>query len=215
LIAFGASWPPRIKILLPSGGDRRRPLTLAVANVQVNEAELAVLMRAAQEGDSAAYGQLLCAVMPLVRRLAVRRWTGSDDAEDVVQDVLLSLHQVRHTYDPRRPFLPWLMAIARNRLADVQRRQVRRARGEVAVEVLPETISEEETKELIDRMADAEALTQALAQLPAGQRKAVELLRIKEMSLKEAAAASGMSIAALKVSMHRAMKSLRVILTRR
>lgn len=172
-------------------------------------------MRAAQEGDSAAYGQLLCAVTPLVRRLAARRWTGSDDAEDVVQDVLLSLHQVRHTYDPGRPFLPWLMAIARNRLVDVQRRQVRRARGEVAVEALPETISEEETKELVDRMADAEALAQALAQLPAGQRKAVELLRIKEMSLKEAAEASGMSIAALKVSMHRAMKSLRTILTRR
>lgn len=186
-----------------------------MADVQVNEAELAVLMRAAQEGDSAAYGQLLCAVTPLVRRLAARRWTGSDDAEDVVQDVLLSLHQVRHTYDPGRPFLPWLMAIARNRLVDVQRRQVRRARGEVAVEALPETISEEETKELVDRMADAEALAQALAQLPAGQRKAVELLRIKEMSLKEAAEASGMSIAALKVSMHRAMKSLRTILTRR
>jgi RNA polymerase sigma-70 factor (ECF subfamily) len=186
-----------------------------VADVQVNEAVLAVLMRAAQEGDSAAYGQLLCAVTPFVRRLASRRWTGSDDAEDVVQDILLSLHQVHHTYDPARPFLPWLMAIARNRLVDVQRRQMRRARGEVAVETLPETISEEETKELIDQMADAEALTQALAQLPAGQRKAVELLRIKEMSLKEAAEASGMSVAALKVSMHRAMKSLRAILTRR
>lgn len=186
-----------------------------MAHVQVTEAALAVLMRAAQEGDSAAYGQLLRAVTPLVRRLAARRWTGSDDAEDVVQDVLLSLHQVRHTYDPGRPFLPWLMAIARNRLVDIQRRQVRRARGEVAVEVLPETFSGEETKELVDRMADTEALTQALAQLPAGQRKAVELLRIKEMSLKEASDVSGMSVAALKVSMHRAMKTLRRVLARR
>lgn len=186
-----------------------------MAHVQVTEAALAVLMRAAQEGDSAAYGQLLRAVTPLVRRLAARRWTGSDDAEDVVQDVLLSLHQVRHTYDPGRPFLPWLMAIARNRLVDIQRRQVRRARGEVAVEVLPETFSGEETKELVDRMADTEALTQALAQLPAGQRKAVELLRIKEMSLKEASDVSGMSVAALKVSMHRAMKTLRSVLARR
>ncbi|MBN9086721.1 MAG: sigma-70 family RNA polymerase sigma factor [Reyranella sp.] len=186
-----------------------------MADVQVNEAELAALMRAAQEGDSAAYGQLLRAVTPLVRRVVARRWTGSDDAEDVVQDVLLSLHQVRHTYDPLRPFLPWLMAITRNRLADVQRRQVRRARGEVAVEVLPETFSGEETKELVDRMADAEALTEALARLPAGQRKAVELLRIKEMSLKEASDVSGMSVAALKVSMHRAMRTLRAVLTRR
>ncbi len=186
-----------------------------MADVQVNEAELAVLMRAAQEGDSAAYGQLLRAVTPLVRRLVARRWTGSDEAEDVVQDVLMSLHQVRQTFDPDRPFLPWLMAIAHNRLVDVQRRQVRRARGEVAVEVLPETFSEEEAKDLIDRMADAEALDRALAQLPAGQRKAVELLRLKEMSLKEASEVSGMSVAALKVSMHRAMRALRAILARR
>jgi RNA polymerase sigma factor (sigma-70 family) len=178
-----------------------------------HDAELATLMRAAQEGDSAAYGRLLSAVAPIIRRVVAGRWTGSEDADDVVQDVLLSLHQVRHTYDPDRPFLPWLKAIARNRLADVQRRQGRRARSELAVEVLPETFSEDETKEPIDRLADAEALSRTMADLPPRQRQAVELLRLKELSLKEASAASGMSIAALKVSMHRAMKTLRVKLT--
>lgn len=171
-------------------------------------------MRDAQEGDSAAYGRLLRFVTPIVRRMAARRWTGSDDPEDVVQDVLLSLHQVRHTYDPHRPFMPWLMAIARNRLADVQRRQMRRSRGEVAVEVLPETISGEATKDTVDRMADSETLGNALAQLPAGQRQAIELLRIKELSLKETSRVSGMSVGALKVSMHRAMKTLRALLAR-
>ena len=178
-----------------------------------HDAELATLMRAAQEGDSAAYGRLLSAVAPIIRRVVAGRWTGSEDADDVVQDVLLSLHQVRHTYDPDRPFLPWLKAIARNRLADVQRRQGRRARSELAVDVLPETFSEDETKEPIDRLADAEALSRTMADLPPRQRQAVELVRLKELSLKEASAASGMSIAALKVSMHRAMKTLRVKLT--
>jgi len=41
------------------------------------------------------------------------------------------------------------------------------------------------------------------------QRDAVEMLRLREMSLKEAAAASGTSISALKVSVHRAVASLR------
>lgn len=196
----------------------RGPLTVItlgrVAHEQIDEAELAALMRAAQEGDSAAYARLLTAVMPLVRRAAAGRWTGLEEADDVVQDVLLSLHQVRHTYDPGRPFMPWLMAIARNRLADVQRRQARRAKGEVAVETLPETFSEGETKEPLDRMADAEALGRALADLPPRQREAVQMLRLKEMSLKEASAASGTSISALKVSMHRAMKALRMVLTK-
>jgi RNA polymerase sigma-70 factor (ECF subfamily) len=185
-----------------------------VPDARTDESELAALMRLAQEGDAAAYARLLTAASPLVRRMVSRRWTGSDDAEDVVQDVLLSLHQVRHTYDPDRPFLPWLMAIARNRLADVQRRQVRRA-GEVAVDILPETISTDETKEPVDRMADAEMLSRALGALPPGQRKAVELLKLKEMSLKEASAASGMSVPALKVSMHRALKALRLGLKKR
>ncbi|MGE0853232.1 MAG: sigma-70 family RNA polymerase sigma factor [Hyphomicrobiaceae bacterium] len=180
----------------------------------MNDAELAMLMRATQGGDRAAYARLLAAVTPIIRRMAARRWTGSEEADDLVQDVLLSLHQVRHTWDPGRPFLPWLIAIAYNRLADIQRRQMRRTKGEVAVDVLPETFSNNEAKELIERMADAEELNRALATLPPRQRQVVEMLRLKEMSLKEASAASGMSIAALKVSMHRAMKALRAVLTK-
>lgn len=72
------------------------------------EAELAALMRAVQEGDGAAYGRLLKAVAPRIRRVAAGKWTGTEDPDDLVQDVLLSLHQVRHTYDQGRPFLPWL-----------------------------------------------------------------------------------------------------------
>jgi RNA polymerase sigma-70 factor (ECF subfamily) len=56
-------------------------------------------------------------------------------------------------------------------------------------------------------------LDRALETLPAGQRTAVELLKLREMSLKEASEASGMSVAALKVAMHRALKSLRAEMT--
>lgn len=162
----------------------------------------------------AAYARLLKAVAPMIRRVAAGKWTGTEDPDDLVQDVLLSLHQVRHTYDQARPFRPWLMAIAYNRLADIQRRQVRRTKGEIAVEVLPETFSDDEAKEPLERMADADELGRALATLPPRQRQVVEMLRLKEMSLKEASAASGMSVAALKVSMHRAMKALRAVLTK-
>jgi RNA polymerase sigma-70 factor (ECF subfamily) len=181
---------------------------------KLNEAELRGLMQAARQGDAVAYARLLAAITPLIRRLTTRRWTGAEGADDVVQEVLLSLHQVRHTYDPNRPFTPWLMAIAQHRLADVQRRQARVAKGEVAVDVLPDTFSEDDTKEPLDRLADAEALSQVLAELPPRQRQAVELLRLKELSLREASAASGLSIPALKVALSRAMKSLRTALTK-
>lgn len=170
-------------------------------------------MRAALAGDAAAYGHLLKEVTPIVRRVVLSHWQGRAEAEDIVQDVLLSLHTVRHTYDPERPLIPWLMAIARNRLADHQRRQVRRSRNEIAVEVLPETFGGDSTN-IDNAPGDPEELRRAIAGLPPGQRQAVELLKLREMSLKEAADASGMSVPALKVAMHRAMKVLRSKLSR-
>jgi len=108
--------------------------------------QCAALMRSAQDGDRAAYAGLLRDIVPLLRG-AVRRRRRSlqpQDVEDLVQDILLSLHAVRATYDPERPFLPWLMAIARNRIADGARRYTRQTANEVAVEHLPETFSEDE-----------------------------------------------------------------------
>lgn len=168
------------------------------------------LMGAAQKGDSGAYSELLREITPLLRRsiAAQRRFLPPHEIEDLVQDTLLSLHAVRATYDPARPFTPWLMTIARYRVSDGGRRYARRAAHEVAVEFLPETFSPDQTNRLGEGYGDAEALAKAVRTLPAGQRAAIEMLKIQEMSLKEASAKSGMTIGALKVSVHRAMKAL-------
>src|SRR5690349_16753943 len=92
-------------------------------NTERNQ-QFALLMRAAQAGDRESYARLLHELIPLLRR-AVRRQRAllkPQDAEDLVQDILLSLHQARRSYDPARPFLPWLMAIVRNRVTDGTRR---------------------------------------------------------------------------------------------
>jgi RNA polymerase sigma factor (sigma-70 family) len=174
------------------------------------ERRLAGLMRAAQGGDGAAYAALLRDLTPLLRARIQRqlRFLKREDVEDLVQDVLLSLHAVRATYDPQRPFLPWLFGIVHNRVADGARRYARRAVLEVAVEQVPVTFSEEATNR-DEEFGDPEALAQAIRTLPSGQREAVEMLKLRELSLKEAAAVSGMSVSALKVAVHRAVKALR------
>ncbi len=178
------------------------------------EDEWARLMAAAQGGDGASYVRLLTGITPLLRRAAWRRWpsAGADVIEDVVQDTLLSLHAVRHTYSPSRPFTPWLMGILKHRLADGVRKQARRGAHEVTVANFEETFGDRVANKDEDEHYDREALQRAIAALPDGQRRAVELLKMKELSLKEAAAETGMSIAALKVAMHRALKSLRRLL---
>jgi RNA polymerase sigma-70 factor (ECF subfamily) len=145
-----------------------------------------------------------------------RSW--ADGAEDVVQDTLLAIHRARHTYDPDRPFEPWLAAIARHRLLDAWRRRQRDQADPVADVPEGETFSiSEANKEAGSKEAaygDPAALRRAIAMLPTRQRQAIELVKLKEMTLVEASRASGMSVAALKVAIHRGMKALRAELSK-
>jgi RNA polymerase sigma-70 factor (ECF subfamily) len=173
--------------------------------------ELGKLMQAAQAGDADAYLELLRTITPRVRQvvLRVRGFAGPEAVEDLVQDVLLSVHTVRATYDPNRPFMPWLLAILRNRLADGARRYGRTAMREVVVGDLDVTFSQAATNPDQEMSGDVQVLHRAIEALPAGQRQAIELLKLQELSLNEASAVSGQSVGALKVAAHRAMATLR------
>lgn len=168
-------------------------------------------MRATQAGDTDAYRELLRTITPRIRLIVGKRrgFAGPEVVEDLVQDILLSVHGVRATYDPGRPFLPWLFAIVRNRLADDARRYARGRMHEVALDDLDVTFTAAGTNLEQERTQDLHVMHEAIRALPAGQRRALELLKLRELSLKEAAAETGMTVGALKVATHRAMASLR------
>lgn len=167
-----------------------------------------VLMARAQAGNRDAYRHLLGAITPYLRSLVVRHVGNRSDAEDTVQDILLTLHAVRHTYDPARSFGPWLVAIANRRIVDGLRRRGRLSAHETPIEPEHETLSTSAAN-LQEEAADARVLRDAVERLPAGQRDAIRMLKLEELSLLEASAASGLSVAALKVATHRALKKLR------
>lgn len=172
------------------------------------------LMEAAQKGDNVSYRRLLEEITPLIRRYIHRnqgRWPAAD-IEDVVQEVLMSVHLSRATYDPRRPFRPWLLAITRNRIADAGRRMSRRAANEITVGELPETFFDVGTNLSGETQAEIHFMRRAIGGLSTQQRRAIELLKLQGFSLKEASAVTGVSVAALKVTVHRAMRSLRASL---
>lgn len=177
---------------------------------------LSYLMARAQQGDSDAYVTLLRAITPRIRLIVRSKWpfVAEGDVEDVVQEVLLSVHVVRATYDPARPLMPWLSAIVRHRMADAWRRHARQGAHEVGVDDLDVTCEASAANSRQETFGDPDALAQAIQTLPPGQRKAVELLKLRQLSLKEASAATGMSIGALKAATHRAMASLRRTLRR-
>jgi len=169
------------------------------------------LMTRAQDGDRAAYRTLLEDLTPYIRSIAGRCFKEPSDVEDAVQDVLMTVHTVRHAYDPKRPFGPWLLAIANRRIIDRLRRQTRQKAREIALSAEHETFLDVPAN-LGQANVDEAALGQAIERLPPEQRQAIKMLKLSEMSLKEAAAASGRSIAALKVATHRALKNLRGML---
>lgn len=170
-----------------------------------------VLMARAQDGDRLAYRRLLEEITPYLRSLAARHPALSEETEDVVQDILLTVHAVRHTYDPSRPFGPWLLAIARRRIVDRLRRRGRTAAAEIALGPEHETMAATGAN-LYALITGRRGLRAAIERLPAGQRRAVLLLKLRGLSLKEAASESGMSVAALKVASHRGVKALRAML---
>jgi len=175
------------------------------------------LMLKAQDGDKVAYHALLHAVTPHLRSIT-RRYLGRyEDAEDAVQDVLMTVHSIRYTYESGRPFKPWLNTIATRRCIDLLRRRAHRLKHEIdaAGEDLECPQSAPGPEETVSRHHAAGTLRQAVASLPERQREAIRLLRLNELSLNEAAAQSDQSIGSLKVACHRAMKSLNSMLAKK
>lgn len=169
-------------------------------------------MAAAQAGDAEAYRRLLLELAPFLRFVARRRGLDAASSEDVAQDVLLTVHRVRHTYDPARPFVPWLLSIAYRRMIDLHRRDRRIRDQETSVPDLLETFADPTPNTDIETGEQRDWLRQALLALPPKQREALELVKLQDMSVAQAAARSGQSPGAIKVNVHRAIKSLRAIL---
>jgi RNA polymerase sigma-70 factor (ECF subfamily) len=192
----------------PVGVDRA-PLDKGVDIAR--DVDWSILMARAQDGDGAAYRRLLEDLAPYLRSLAARRHRDPSDIEDAVQDILLTVHAIRQTYDPARPFGPWLLAIAKRRLVDRLRRQGRRKLQEAALAAEHDIHGGDVSGP--DDTADHHNLDAAIERLPPGQKQAIRLLKLKEMPLNEAAAASGMSVASLKVATHRAIARLREMMT--
>ncbi|MDQ3145208.1 MAG: sigma-70 family RNA polymerase sigma factor [Pseudomonadota bacterium] len=182
---------------------------MSAAGGEVRGAQWSDLLAAAQRGDAEAYRGFLSAIIPFVRSIARRRCWSEEMAEDVVQDVLLTVHRVRHTYQPGRPVEPWLAAIAARRSIDAARRHGRIGRREIFNEAAYETFADPRANEPVD-VDPVRTLERMAEGLSHGQKEAIELVKIREMTLAEASLASGQSIASLKVNIHRAIKKMRL-----
>lgn len=164
------------------------------------------MMRAAINGDAAAYNRLLTGLAPALRSVARRRLSRAgisvDEAEDVVQETLLAIHLKRHTWDTSLPFAPWVKAIARNKLVDAMRRRGRR--DYVSIDEFAEVLASDASEPTpIPGKLDTH-----LQSLPDRQRNVVRAISLDGASIREAATQFGMSEGAVRVALHRGLASL-------
>ncbi|MBI2605070.1 MAG: sigma-70 family RNA polymerase sigma factor [Deltaproteobacteria bacterium] len=171
------------------------------------DAELSPLLLAAQEGNKDAYERFLGEVCVLLRSFLVKRMGENETVDDVLQDSLLAIHRVRHTYVRGRPVGPWLYAICEHRMTDFYRKRRRLEKIESPVSGDIERFAK--TAEQNTGMEKGEQVRSLLEHLPEKQRKVIELLKIHDLSVKEVSARTGMSESAVKVTAFRGYEAIR------
>jgi RNA polymerase sigma-70 factor (ECF subfamily) len=179
-----------------------------VRNPHAGEEELRHLMVRYQGADPHAVDELVDRLSPMLLRFLGGPYRSKSDAEDLLQDCWLRIHQSRHTYRPSEPVLPWIFAIARHTQVDDYRRRRRLGSREVLVADVPEVSRSAEPPDLLER----EELFRFVDALPEAQREVVLMLKVSGMSLAEVARATSSTAGAIKQKAHRAYAKLRLLL---
>jgi len=167
--------------------------------------DLSALMRRARQGDDEAYRRLLLAVAvwlrTVVRRGLVAAGQGTADGEDVVQETLLAMHLKRETWNEAQPLEPWVHAIARHKLVDHLRRHGFRDHVDIDDYAGSLPAAGQDAATIVDSQ-------KLLAGLPTRQRRIVEEISLQGHRAADVAIRLGMSEGAVRVALHRALKSL-------
>jgi RNA polymerase sigma-70 factor, ECF subfamily len=162
------------------------------------------LMSRYQQADPTAVRLLVNQLSPQLFRFFASQMGSRTDAEDMLQDLWLRIHQARHTYRPGKPVLPWVYAIARFVRTDSYRQRRRIASRELAMDILPEPSGHRDESTL--------SFEDLVAPLSERQRAVVTMLKMNGMSIEEVARASASTIGAVKQDAHRAYKRLRRVM---
>lgn len=166
-----------------------------------SEPELKALMIGGLDGNAAAHGLLLRALVPLLHAFYRRRLNTTEDAEDLVQDTLIAVHTRRETFDRDRPFTAWFYSIARYRMID----HYRRRRRTVPIEDVETILAIEGFEDSSNARLDVDNL---LLTLSPKQARAIRDTHLDGKSVAEAASGAGIGESDVKVSVHRGLKAL-------
>jgi RNA polymerase sigma-70 factor (ECF subfamily) len=164
------------------------------------------LMALYQQADASAAAALIDLLGPQLYRFFASQMGSTNEAEDMLQEVWLRIHRVRHTYRPGEPVIPWVYAIAHRVRIDNYRKRSRISSREVGTDVLPELQAQ------TDQRTDLPPFDEMVAALPESQREVLVMLKVNGLSIEEIACATASTPGAVKQKAHRAYERLRNLL---
>jgi len=172
------------------------------------KAELNDLMIKSQKGDNEAYRKLLNHCSKLAAKYVYSRINDKSNIDDVIQEILVSIHKSKHTFNPEKEFLPWFYAISNFRLNDY----LKKIYSNKEINNFDEVFSNflfEETK--YDEVEKQQLIKKALEILNDKQKQIVELLYLEGFSAKEVSNKMKISVSDVKVSAHRALNEIKIV----
>ncbi|MFN9108618.1 MAG: sigma-70 family RNA polymerase sigma factor [Bacteroidota bacterium] len=167
-------------------------------------AELTGKLLAGLAGDGTAYADFLSQLSPILRRVIGRKIPVAD-VEDVLQEVLISIHKARHTYDGERPLLPWVLAIASFRMTDHLRKSYSQMRHQ-SVDIAD---YENVLSAVTENTDGNESIHEMLNGATPRERNILSLMHVEGYTAKQVGTRLGMNESAVKVAAHRAIKKIR------
>lgn len=172
---------------------------------------LEALMKLSLDGDKQAYALLLQETTRFLRPYLAQRLNSASEVDDVLQEILISIHKARHTFDGNRPYKPWAYAIAKFRLQDhLRAHYADHLHHAVELSEVENDLQENVTKSDISY----ESISGEIEKLPPKQAAILQMMHQEGYTAKEVAEKTGMKESAVKVAAHRAYKILRKVLER-
>ena len=164
-------------------------------------------MKEAQEGSSTSYDTLLSEVYMFLESYLNSKVYNKSQIDDVIQEILLAIHNSRHTFDNSKSFMSWMLAIAHYKVSDHLCFQFKQKTQELEESLLD--MSTDALSALIENQ-NTQLLYQAIDELDQKPRQIIKLLKIEGMKVSEVATELNLSESNVKVIAHRAYQGLEI-----
>lgn len=168
---------------------------------------LGELMKEAQEGNSTSYETLLAEVYMFLESYLNSKVYNKSQIDDVIQEVILAIHNSRHTFDSSKSFMSWLLAIAHYKVSDHLRYQFKQKTQELEDSIID--ANSDALTALIENQ-NIQLLHQAIDELDKKPRQIIKLLKVEGFKISEVANKLNLSESNVKIIAHRAYQGLEV-----